>query len=221
MTVDNLIPLLAIMAGIVLGLQVMNIVSRQVINAFKGYGVESTSKPVEIDLTPMFDSIDRLLGTDPPAANREVRSTQAIIRYIWERTPDCHHFRINTAGVVSNITPRFESVAVETNGAMHFKLRLCKVGTFGFKNVLPEGVQLEALIAPDVVNAMSAALMREVTVKMSEDGQYLLLHVSSELKLKKNVLSTEEHDANAGYVLGDDGELVPVALFEEEAQHNG
>lgn len=223
MTVENLISIVAIAVGIALAINILNVVARQITNVFKGYGVKESKpqEPINVEVNHLLDLVASMINiplSAPVAAQSEARTAEKIIRYIWERTPDCHQFRVNAAGMVSNITPPFENVTFESNGAMHFKLRLCKMGTFGFKNLLPEGVQLEALIAPEVIGAISAALMRDVSVEMSDDGQYLLLHVSGELKLKKNVLTTEEHDSEVGYVLGDDGELVQIDLFDDEAQ---
>jgi len=200
--------------GIAIGLEVLNSVFRVVKAAAKGYGVDSEQHPITVDLDIIYEAVNRFFQPKNNTVQAEALMTAKIIRLIWERTPDCHHLQVDRFGHVNIVTPRFRKVTVGHD--MHFEVRLCEIGPYGFKNALPQGVTLEALITDDVINAMSAALMRDVWAQINDDGQSLHIHVSGEMKPKKNMLSTEKHNSEVGYVVGDDGELLPVDLFDDE-----
>lgn len=141
----------------------------------------------------LFMLVRLLSGQSFDQREIEARQIEQLLIHVFKHTHGCHYtYRRDGKDITK--TPRFNRVIV-TPEAHEFYVMAARKTWFGWRWMLPHGVNISTLSEPDVIANMSAATMRTVSASFSDGGE-LFYKVSrpewSKEKRKNDLLVTTD-----------------------------
>lgn len=110
------------------------------------------------------------------AMRKEAKWIESLLKDVFRKTKGCHHIEANGKGKEITRVPKFQKSQTGPD-AHYFWLAASKKVMFGWKWLLPYGVNISNLTDDETIENMKAATKRDVTPVWSDQGQ-LIFRVS-------------------------------------------